>query len=313
MSITKSVLYIPEMSYDPRVRVFRKKFEASGEFDGMEVDAYVIITDRYVVVCDTLLCPEDAAEMMQMVEGECAGRQILVVNSHADWDHSWGNAYFISEQSEHPIPIIAHDYCRTRLLSEEEQTGLADFQKRYSLFQNVTLVPPTLTFDQHFTIHGGDLTIELLPAPGHHPDHIAVWLPELRWLLAFDAAEVPFPILEDAPAVPSMFTTLEHFLRLQPARMLCSHGKTTSPALAKENLDYFREVERRSRQWLLEHTPTSEQLEHASEMLGFSFDEAIAHINAPTDRTFYSWVHDNNIRAMIKWLMSEKPENANRA
>ncbi len=64
MPASDGVFFIPEMSTDQRVRVFRRNFGGIEEFDGMEVDAYVIITERYVVVLDTLLCPEDASAML---------------------------------------------------------------------------------------------------------------------------------------------------------------------------------------------------------------------------------------------------------
>src|SRR5881394_1370086 len=88
------VTYIPEMSKDKRLRVFRRMLSLEGEFDGMQVDAYVLLAERYVLICDTLLCPEDMATMLDAVHGELNGRKVLVVNSHADWDHTWGNCYF---------------------------------------------------------------------------------------------------------------------------------------------------------------------------------------------------------------------------
>jgi glyoxylase-like metal-dependent hydrolase (beta-lactamase superfamily II) len=300
MPTTEGVTFVPEMSSDSRIRVFRRFLAIEGEFDGMDVDAYVVITDRYVVVLDTLLCPEDVAAMMQEVQGELAGRQVLVVDSHADWDHSWGNAYFTGEYA---APIIAHNYCRTRILSEEARVGLADYQQRYPLFHSVRLVPPTITFDHQLTILGGDLTIELIPAPGHHPDHIAAWIPELRLLLAFDAVEKPLPIIEDAAGVQPMFNTLERFLALQPERLLCSHGKTTSPELISTNLAYLREIERRSRAMLATHHPTSAELEHASNLIGYPFEEIVPP-NEEVDRTFYTWAHESNTRNIIQWLMN---------
>lgn len=300
---TDGVFSIPEMSDDHRVRVFRRNFNGIEEFDGMEVDAYVVITERYIVVFDTLLCPADVSIMMQVVEDQLPGRQLLVVNSHADWDHSWGNAYFTGERA---APILAHDHCFTRLQSEEASKGLLDYQKRYPVFQNVSLVAPTITFAQLLTIHGGDLTIELLHAPGHTTDHIAAWIPELSLLLAFDAVEKPIPFLENAEAVPSMFATLERFLALQPKRVLCSHGKSTNAALVEENLSYFREIERRSRNLLQKHHPTNDELEHASEVIHYSFDEIIAGSTVPFDRTFYAWAHDKNVRSLLEWLMKNQ-------
>ncbi|GAC1627668.1 MAG: hypothetical protein NVS4B7_17040 [Ktedonobacteraceae bacterium] len=220
MSTTEDVFLVPEMSTDSRVRVFRRTFDAIAEFEGMEVDAYVVLTDSYLLVFDTLLGPADVSAMMQIVQNDIGKRHILVVNSHADWDHAWGNAYFQGEQA---APIIAHEHGRVRMQSDEARVELANYQRRYAIFRDVELVPPTLTFNQHFTIHDGRLTIELFPAPGHHLDHLAAWLPELRLLLAFDAVEKPLPCIENAAAVPAMFTTLEHFIALQPERVLCSH------------------------------------------------------------------------------------------
>src|SRR5256885_16367709 len=106
MSASEGVFIVPEMSSDPRIRVFRRNFSAAGEFEGMEVDAYILITGNYLVVFDTLLCPEDAHAMMHMVHDQLAGRQVLVVNSHADWGHAWGNAYL---NGPHAAPMIAHE------------------------------------------------------------------------------------------------------------------------------------------------------------------------------------------------------------
>src|SRR5260370_41941825 len=83
---------VPEMSSDPRVRVFRRTLRGLEDFEGMEVDAYVILGERYVVLLDTLLCPADMAEIMRIIEPELHGGQLLCVNSHADWDHTWGNS-----------------------------------------------------------------------------------------------------------------------------------------------------------------------------------------------------------------------------
>lgn len=301
MANTEGVVFVPEMSTDRRIRVFRRTLNLPGEFDGMEVDAYVVVTERFLVVLDTMTCPEDMTALMEHVQNDLMGRQLLVVNSHADWDHAWGNNYFTGE---HAAPIIAHDYCRVRMQSNEEQTGLQDYQQRFPVFRHVTLVPPTITFREQLTIHGGDLTLELMSAPGHHPDHIAAWIPELHHLLAFDAVEKPLPFMEDATSVQPMFTTLEHFLSLNAERVLCSHGKSTSPTLVKDNLAYLREIERRSRLLLERQTPTNAELEHASTLIDYPFEEVVANTTEPLDTAFYSWAHDANARHIVQWLMS---------
>ena len=300
MTVNKGVFFVPAMSADNQVRVFRRTLDATEKFEGLDVDAYIVITDSYLVVCDTMLCPEDVATMMQLVQHEIADRIVLIVNSHADWDHAWGNAYF---RGKHIAPIIAHEHGLVRMQSQEARQELSEFQQRHPAFRNVELVPPTITFKHGLTIHDSDLTIELFSTPGHHRDHIAAWLPELSVLLAFDAVEKPLPCIENAAAVPSMFATLEHLLALQPRRVLCSHGKTTSSEIIKENLAYLREIERRSHTALLTHRPTEQELEHADECIQYPFDEVIAGSSDEIDRTFYSRAHNTNVRYMLEWLM----------
>ena len=84
----------------------------------MEVDAYIVITRNYLLVFDTLLCPEDTQIMMQMVQDQLAGRQVLVVNSHADWDHIWGTAGLSAPASQ----IVAHQACLARFSADVPET-----------------------------------------------------------------------------------------------------------------------------------------------------------------------------------------------
>ncbi|EFH90195.1 MBL fold metallo-hydrolase [Ktedonobacter racemifer] len=303
MAYIKRFESVKGLSGDERVRVFRSAFAESEEKGLMEVDAYAIITRDYVVVCDTLLCPEDMEAVLREVQDELAGRQLLVVNSHADWDHTWGNNYF---QGRHAAPIIAHASCRERMLAKEAQEGLDEYQKRFDCFQHVVLRPPTLTFNDQLTIEGGDLTLQLLHTPGHQRDQVSLWIPELRLLLAFDVAEFPLPSLESEQAAPLMLSSLERLCALQPERVLCGHGKRNSVATLTGNLAYFREIERRAR-LLLSQMPLPQfkenELKSAPNLLGFSFEEAIATLEGPCeDDKFYRWVHNQNCRHILQWV-----------
>jgi glyoxylase-like metal-dependent hydrolase (beta-lactamase superfamily II) len=301
MLLAEGITRVPDMSADERVRIYRRSFQMEGEFGGMEVDSYVVVTQRFVAVLDTLLCPEDMQVVMQDVQSMLPGRQLLVINSHADWDHCWGNGYFSGTRA---VPVIAQDYGLTRQYSEEALTELHAYQQHYPLFKNVVLIAPTITFAQRLTLHGGDLSIELFAAPGHQRDHIAAWMPELRLLLAFDAVEMPVPMLENAESVPLMQQTLERFLALHPQRVLCSHGKTTDIEQVERNLEYLHEIERRCQRFLTAYHPSAAELEQPATLIGYSFEEVIAQVAEPVDHAFYSWVHDNNVRCVLQWLMN---------
>lgn len=299
MEKSLGVREVLEMCPDPRVRVFRRTLSGLDDFEGMEVDAYLVLGERYAIMLDTLLCPDDMAQIMAACAEQIGNRQILCVNSHADWDHTWGNGYF---SGTHNVPILAHEHCLERLNSQEAAQHLAEYQSRYPVFQGVKLVPPTLTFNERLTIHDGDLTIELLHAPGHCRDQVVAWLPEIRLLLAFDAIEKPLPCIEDAACAPLMFATLKRLAGLDARHVLCSHGKTTSPALIQENLAYLSEIEQRSRALLARQRPLEADFERSAELIGYPFDEVIASSNEEVDRTYYSWAHEQNARAILTWL-----------
>ncbi len=291
--LSDTITYLPAIQGDTRIRIFRRTFPDMEEFAGMYVDAYAIISTHYVVICDTLLCPEDMETVMTTLRPELAGgRQLLVINSHADWDHSWGNGYFVGQRS---APILAHDACRTRLLSKEEQEQLTAYQKREATFHNVTLTPPTLTFTHDLALYGDDLTFTLFPAPGHTIDSSALWIPELRLLLAFDAIEAPFPLLESADGVQLLMATLQRFLALDPLHVLCSHS-TADSALIRKNLDYIQTLVQRAAQ--ITHRPTAAELEHASTLIASPFAE-FSHDETDAS-AFYRQAHEENIRSILR-------------
>ncbi|MFF5333379.1 MBL fold metallo-hydrolase [Streptomyces sp. NPDC013181] len=201
-----------------------------------EVDAFVVRTERFVALIDTLATPELCEQALDLIADEAAGRPLLVVNTHADWDHVWGNAAV-----EGRAPVIGHRSATARAGSAEALGTLRDKRAADDRFARVRLVAPTVTFDTSLTLDGGDLTLELLHTPGHTPDHVAVWIPELRVCLAGDAAEDPLPELweGDASSLARLTASLDRLRALAADHVLPSHGGTTDPALLDRNLRYF--------------------------------------------------------------------------
>lgn len=301
--IHKEVFEVPEGSPDSRIRVFRRSLSVVDQFELQEVNAYAVITTHYVVICDTLLCPEDMSILVQALHGVINGRQLLVVNSHADWDHCWGNGYFTGT---HAAPIIAHEACRAYLLSREAHSKLHAYQ-RFPIFRHTVLMPPSVTFADTLTLHGGDLTLKLFHAPGHQPEHLALWIPELRLLFAFDAAEQPFPHIESAASVPSMFATLHRMLALQPQYVFCSHAEGASEGILGANLAYLQEIERRCRSFLNANRPPMIQVEQAAKLIGYAFDAVVAQRDLPLhqlDHTYYRAAHEENVHFIMQWLLN---------
>ena len=297
--LPQNIREVAGLSPDPRVRVFRRTLHGFAQFEGLEVDAYVVLGTSHAVILDTLLCPDDMAYVLAIIEPELAQRRLLCVNSHADWDHVWGNNYFSRLR---PIPILAHEICYQRLSAPEAQSTLNDYRKHTNIFDEVVVAPPTLTFRENLRIVDESLSIELLHAPGHCHDQIVAWLPSLQLLLAFDALESPFPCIEDPSCASAMLSTLERLEALQAQHVLCSHGNTNNPALIKENLAYFQHIQQRCLALLAQHVAMPDELTEAATLIQYPATEALAHAPEGVDYTYYAWAHEQNVQAILRWL-----------
>lgn len=286
---------VPNGGWDPRILVARC---------GPLVDVFVIVTERYLALVDTLVNEAAAAALLDIARPHRAGRQLLVINTHSHYDHAWGNQLFAGPGAACPAPVIGARRCAEIMRSAEADAKLREMQARDpETFGGVRLVPPDITFDERLTVHGGDLTLELLSTPGHAPDHLALWIPEIRTLLPGDAAESPFPFVESAATVPLLRGTLARMAALAPAAALYCHAPTDAgPALIQRNIAYFDEAERRCRAALARGVPGQPAEDADLEALvGFPFAEATAGQRV-TQPDFYRPGHQANLRAMLAHL-----------
>jgi glyoxylase-like metal-dependent hydrolase (beta-lactamase superfamily II) len=203
-----------------------------------EVDTFVIRAARLVVVVDTMSTPADARLLRAAIEPDLEGRTLVVVDTHADYDHAWGNQVFAD------VPIIGHAICGARLRGaaafEDLERWKAEMPGR---FDEVEPTPPSILFgDAGLVLDGGDLTVELIPTPGHTDDHAALYLPELDLVLAGDAAEVPFPHIDSPGGLRRARASLERLQTLGARHVLPCHGGTTDPVVLERNLAWLDAV-----------------------------------------------------------------------
>ncbi len=265
-----AVTLVPNAGWDGRVLVVRC---------GALVDAFIVVGARYVVLVDTLINPRTAAALLDIArEYLRGGRQLLVVNTHADWDHCWGNQIFDGPGALHPAPIVASRRCAEQFRAPEAASFLKEMQGREpARFGEVRLAPPAVLFDERLAIDGGDLTLELFATPGHSPDHVAIVIPEIGLLLAGDAAEAPFPFARSAETLPALRDSLARMAALAPARALYCHAPVTvGPRLLRDNIAYFDALEARCRAALSRGVPARPaEGEDVEALVAFPFAEAI--------------------------------------
>jgi glyoxylase-like metal-dependent hydrolase (beta-lactamase superfamily II) len=298
------VRLVPNAGWDARLLVCRC---------GPLVDAFVVVTARYVVIVDTLLNPGTARALLAIARKQLRdGRTLLVVNTHADWDHCWGNQLFAGPDAKAPAPIVATRQCAERFRSPEALPFLADMQGREpGRFDDVRYAPPTILFDERLTIDGGDLTLDLFATPGHTPDHLSLYIPEIATLLAGDAAEWPFPFARAAATLPAMRASLAHLAALDPAVALYCHAPERSgPALLRANIAYFDQLEARCREALARGLPPRPaEGEDVAALIGYQVAEAL-----PTGTgmgvvpAFAIRGHELQIRMMLEYLSRSATE-----
>ena len=297
MYIPDTVARVANQGWDARILVCRC---------GPLVDTFIVVSERYVVLIDTLINRRTAEALLEIAREHLAGRQLLAVNTHADWDHAWGNHVFAGPSALRPAPIIASWRCAERLRSEAAQHKLAELRASApGRFDNVALTPPSVLFEQRLAIDGGDLTLELFATPGHKPDHIAVFIPEIGTLLPGDAAELPFPFVESAATMPAMRDSLARMAALNVETALYCHAPVTSgPALLRQNMAYFDTIEQRCRAALARGVPnTPDEAADVETLVGFPFAEALpADADVAALEGFYRPGHQAAIRAMLGHL-----------
>lgn len=285
---------------DRRVRIFRC---------GITVDSFAVVTERYLLVVDTMVNLESMGTVMGALEGEITQRPLLVINTHGDWDHVWGNGLFVGPAARYPAPIVGNRLTGEVMTAARSHDLLATFKAEHlGRYDSAEIWPPTVLVDGELGIDGGDLTLHLIPTPGHTRDHISVWIPEIGVLLAGDAVELPFPLVSEPDSLPQLRLSLQCLSELSPSTVLSCHAPGfTDAALIRHNMAYFDELERRcaSIRASGEVPANLSAIEHPAELLGWPLEEALppgVPLSDLTSVDFYRREHDVAIRAMLGWL-----------
>ncbi|GGD91026.1 hypothetical protein GCM10011390_07150 [Aureimonas endophytica] len=284
MPISIDLVFPPGL--DERITVLRA---------GDEVDAVFVRTERFGVLIDTLSTPSLCREALRRLGVDPERQPLVVVNSHMDWDHFWGNAAIAGK-----APILAHAKAFRRFAAPETSATLRDKRGEENRFGEVELVSPTIGFDGAMVLHGGDLTLELLHTPGHTPDHVAVWIPELRTCLAVDAVEYPIPeVWSEAPEdLADLRASLDRLRRLDARFLLPAHGRTHAPELVQRNIDYFDELAAR----VAAMPDTRLAADDPALLPGLAFEDLVPDFTSAETAVlaFYRRCHASNRRATIR-------------
>ena len=126
------------------------------------LNIHLILGDNRNYLIDTGLGSGDMAYIKEYLGDDT--KPLIVINTHYDWDHIWGNHCFDDEL------IIAHHKCR-QLIRDRWDMMLDD--NRHFIKGKVELKLPNLVFDDE--LYFPDDKIKLFYTPGHTIDGISVF------------------------------------------------------------------------------------------------------------------------------------------
>ncbi len=195
-------------------------------------NVYAIVGAKHVFVVDTFLGPEPMEEVKARLANESvSGRPFVVFNTHADYDHFWGN------QSFEGSIIIAHDQALRRIRTQGEE-GLRQYSAQ--AMGGVRLTPPNLVFRKRIAfVEEG---VEFFYTPGHTGDSSSCYDSVDRVLLPGDNLEAPYPYV-NLLNLKEYTQSLEEYKRLEAKVIIPGHDPPQRDgALLEENLAYIRGV-----------------------------------------------------------------------
>jgi glyoxylase-like metal-dependent hydrolase (beta-lactamase superfamily II) len=276
---------------------------------GSIVDTFALVTDRYLVLVDTMVSEDTMLAGVRLLgEDGLLDRPLLVLNTHGDWDHVCGNGVFCRPEAAYPAPVIGSQVAGDLMLSPESSKYLEELKTKHpGEFDSAHIWPPMIRFEGSLTIDCGDLSIEFIPTPGHRPGHYAIWVPELRLLFAGDAAASPLPLIDDPEALPELRASLQRMLGLEPEVVLCCHAPGRLDAgVIRENIAYFDELERRCRAFL--EAGGQADREDLAAALDWTLEEAVSaealSLSQQPEEGFYESAHEMAIRTTLEWLQT---------
>lgn len=174
-----------------------------------DITVTVIRGTRGLLLVDTGSSPSDAARIQSDVEH--LGELRCVVNTHAHYDHTFGNQRFTAGSSS-GVPIYGHHLLPAHL-EEYEGPRLAAWRadpssEPFRDWEEVVLTPPTHLVHERSWIELGDCAVELIPLdPGHTDGDLVIRVPARgeasggTWIVG-DVMEEPGPPMYGSGCFP---------------------------------------------------------------------------------------------------------------
>ncbi|MCG2840725.1 MBL fold metallo-hydrolase [Sandaracinobacter sp. RS1-74] len=224
-------------------------------------NAGLITAGGEAALVDTLFDEQLTDTMLRAMEASCGIRRQgidTVVNTHANGDHTHGNA--LLEHAE----IVASEASAREMeaftpatlaqLKAAGSAGALGEAGRYFAeifapfdFAGVRHRPPTRTFSGAAALDVGDLRVELLEVgPAHTAGDVLVHVPDASTVFTGDILFIQGTPIVWAGPLSNWVAACELIEHLDPAHIVPGHGPMTDLSGVREVADYLRHVEAES-------------------------------------------------------------------
>ena len=188
-------------------------------------NAGFVITERGVIVVDTLDTPERGRRLAAEIRARTEKPVLFVINTHHHYDHVFGNQAF-------DAPVVANCALSGQLAQAVARdlsplaiaAWVSDHPEDRWLADDLEVVYPNVIFEQRLVIDLPPTRLVLQHLEGHTPDTIIVDLPEQGVLFAGDLVfEGRVPFLRDAQ-IEKTLQALRQVQRLGARTIVPGHG-----------------------------------------------------------------------------------------
>lgn len=215
-------------------------------YDPMDVSVIVVAGPTGLTVIDTRNNPAEAEEVIRDAADRFGLPIVAVVNTHAHYDHSFGNQSFAalpaSIYGHHLVPRHFADHEGPRLAAQQADPS----REPDKAWAHVVLTPPDVLVAKPLVVAAGGRTIELIPlGPGHTDTDLAVLVPDARvWLLG-DVIEESGPPMFGSGSFPLAWPgVLADLLRLiEPGDVVVpGHGAAVDRDFVARQMESLQKV-----------------------------------------------------------------------
>lgn len=171
-------------------------------YQPIDVSICIVRGDDGLLLVDTRCNPREAAEIMSDVQELGLGSIRWVVNTHAHYDHSFGNQVFAPSATiygHHRVPAHFREFERPRLLNWSADPSA---QPQYD-WAGVALTPPHILVDGQLSLDIGGRIVNLIALPPAHTDtDLVVHIPDAACWLVGDLIEESGPPMYGSGSFP---------------------------------------------------------------------------------------------------------------